>query len=183
MNANKIAHKILSWDTDEELSDEEEIYSGVVGDEEVVSPANIGIDSDSSKGESDDDLNPQPTSSVQASTGCLLGRDGTARKCSDPVSSKRGAHNVFTAKPKVPRDVASSRSPYDVWKHFISVHILRMICRYTNEEAQRRDDKQFTVSLAELETFIELQYARGIYGKDHPVSFLWSEKIWLSYLL
>ena len=66
MNANKIAHTILSWDADEELSDEEEIYSGTVGDEEVVSPANIGIDSDSSKGESDDDLNPQPTSSVQA---------------------------------------------------------------------------------------------------------------------
>ena len=58
MNANKIAHTILSWDTDEELSDEEEIYSCAVGDEEVVSPANIGIDSDSSKGKSDDDLNP-----------------------------------------------------------------------------------------------------------------------------
>ena len=66
MNANIIAHTILSWDTDEELSDEEEIYSGAVGDEEVVLPANIGIDSDSSKGESDDDLNPQPTSSLQA---------------------------------------------------------------------------------------------------------------------
>ena len=66
MNANKIAHTILSWDADEELSDEEEIYSGAVEDEEVVSPANIGIDSDSSKGESDDDLNPQTTSSVQA---------------------------------------------------------------------------------------------------------------------
>ena len=50
MNANKIAHTILSWDTDEELPDEEEIYSGAVEDE-VVSPANIGIDSDSSKGE------------------------------------------------------------------------------------------------------------------------------------
>ena len=114
----------------------------------------------------------------------MFDRDGTARKCSDPVSSKRaGAHNVFTAKPGVPRDVASSRSSYDGWKHFISEHILRMICRYTNEEAQRRGDEQFTVSLAELETFIELQYARGIYGKDHPASFLWSKKIWLSYLL
>ena len=150
----------------------------------MVSPANIGIDSDSSKGESDDDFNPQPTSSVQALLKCLLDRDGTARKCSDPVSSKpAGAHNVFTAKPEVPRDVASSRSPYDVWKHFISEHILRMICRYTNEEAQQRGDEQFTVSLAKLETFIELQYAREIYGKDHPVSFLWSKKIWLSYLL
>ena len=121
---------------------------------------------------------------MQASSECLLDRDGTARKCSNPVSSGRaGAHNVFIAKPEVPRDVASSRSPYDEWKHFISEHILRMICRYTNKEAQRRDDEQFTVSLAELETFIGLQYAREIYGKDHPVSFLWSKKIWHSYLL
>ena len=149
MNADKIADTILSWDTDDELSDEEEIYSGAVGGEEVVSPANIDIDSDSSKGKSDDDLNPHPKSSE-----CLLDRDGTARKCSNPVSSGRaGAYNVITAKPEVPRDVASSRSPYDVWKHFSSEHILRMICRYTNEEAQQRGDEQFTVSLAELKTF------------------------------
>ena len=130
MNPNKIADTILLWDTDDELSDEEEIYSGAVADKEEVSPGNRDIDSDSSKGESDDDLSPQPTSSVQASSECLLDRDGTARKCSNPVSGGRaGAHNVFTAKPMVPRDVASSRIPYDVWKHFISKHILRMICR------------------------------------------------------
>ena len=34
----------------------------------MVSPANIDIDSDSSKVDSDDDLNPQPISSVQASS-------------------------------------------------------------------------------------------------------------------
>ena len=114
---------------------------------------------------------------MQASSECLLGRDGTARKCSNPLNSGRaGAHNVFTAKPGVPRDVASSRSPYDVWKHFISEHILRMICRYTNEEAQRIGDEQFTVSPAELKTFIGHQYARGIYGKDHPIAFLWSKR-------
>ena len=103
---------------DDELLDKEEIYSDAVGDKEVVSPANINLDSDSSKGESDDDLNPQPTSSVQASSivgqihQCLLDRDGTARKCSNPVSSGRaGAYNVFIAKPEVSHDVASSRSP------------------------------------------------------------------------
>ena len=107
----------------------------------------------------------------------MLDGDGTPWKCSNPVSSGRaGAHNVFTAKPEVSRDVVSSKSPYDVWKHFILEHILRMICRCTNEEAQRRGDEQFTVSLAELETFIGLQYARGIYGKDHPVAFLWSKR-------
>ena len=106
-----------------------------------------------------------------------MGRDCTLWKCSNPVSSGRaGAHNVFTAKPGVPRDVASSRSQNDVWKHFISEHILRMICKYTNEEAQRRGDENFTVNLANLETFIGLQYARGVYGKGHPVVFLWSKR-------
>ena len=148
MNPNKIADTILSWDTDDELSDEEEIYSGAVADKEEVSPGNRDIDSDSNKGESDDDLSLQPTSSVQASSECMLDRDGTPWKCSDPVSSERaGAHNVFTAKPEVPRDVASLRSPHDVWKHFISEHIFCMICRYTNEEAQQRGDEQFTFSL------------------------------------
>ena len=83
---------------------------------------------------------------------------------------------MFTVKPEVFQDVASSRSPYDVWKHFISEHILRMICRYTNEEAQRRGDEQFIVSLPDLETFIEFQYAVRIYGKRHPVAFLWSKR-------
>ena len=72
MNANKIADTILSWDTDDKLSDKEEIYSGAVGDEEVVLSANIDINSDSSKGKSDDDLNLQPTSSVRAFSKCLL---------------------------------------------------------------------------------------------------------------
>ena len=53
---------------------------------------------------------------------------------------------------------------------------MHIICKYTNEEAQRRGDELFTVSLAELETFIGLQYARGIYGKDHPVAFFWSKR-------
>ena len=61
-------------------------------------------------------------------------------------------------------------------KHFISKYILRMIWRYTIEEAQRRSNEQFAVSLADIETFIGLQYARGFYGKGHPVAFLWSKR-------
>ena len=49
MNANKLADTILSWDTNDELSDEE-IFSGAIRDKEEVSPANIDIDSDSSAG-------------------------------------------------------------------------------------------------------------------------------------
>ena len=51
-----------------------------------------------------------------------------------------------------------------------------MICRYTNEEAQRIGDEQFIVSPAELKTFIGLQFEKGIYGKDHPIAFLWSKR-------
>ena len=92
-------------------------FSGAVRDEEEVSPANIYTESDFSNGESDDDSNAQSIISSES----LLGRDGIPWKRSNPVSSGRaGAHNVFSAKPGVPRDVASSRSPYDVWKHFIS---------------------------------------------------------------
>ena len=58
MNSNKIVDTTLSWDTDDELSDEEEIYSGAVADKEEVSPGNRDIDSNCSKGESDDDLSP-----------------------------------------------------------------------------------------------------------------------------
>ena len=72
MNANKLADTILSWDTDDELLDEEEIFSGAIRDKEEVSPANIDIDSDSSNAEGDDDLNTKLTSSIQASSEYLL---------------------------------------------------------------------------------------------------------------
>ena len=65
-------------------------------------------------------------------------------------------------------------------KTFFSEHILRKICRLTNEEAQQRCDEQFTVSQADLETFIGLQYAREIYGKGHPVAFLESKRYGIS---
>ena len=41
MNANKGAGTLLSWDTDDELSDKEEIFSGADRDEEEVSLAKI----------------------------------------------------------------------------------------------------------------------------------------------
>ena len=114
MNKQTCRHN-LPWDTDDDLSDEKEIFSGAVRDEEEVLLANIDTDSDCNNGEANDDSNAQPKSSIQASSGCLLGRDSIPWKCFNPVRSWRaGAHSVFTAKPGVPRNVASSRSLYDV---------------------------------------------------------------------
>ena len=55
MNVNKLADTILAWDTDDELSNEKEIFSGAGRDEEEVLPANIGTNSDSSNSEGDND--------------------------------------------------------------------------------------------------------------------------------
>ena len=57
MNANKLAETILSLDADDELSDEEEIFSDAIGDEEEISTANIDTVSYSSYGKGDGDSN------------------------------------------------------------------------------------------------------------------------------
>ena len=46
---------------------------------------------------------------------------------------------------------------------FIPESILRSIAKFTTEEAVRRGDIDFSLSLDELESFIALQYARGLY--------------------
>ena len=58
---------------------------------------------------------------------------------------------------------------------FIHESILRSITKFTTDEAVRCGDVHFSLSLDELESFIALQYARGVHGKNHPVAFLWSK--------
>ena len=60
----------------------------------------------------------------------------------------------------------SITSAYDAWKQFIPEVILPSIVKYTTEEAHRKGDTNFSLSLNELEAFIALQYARGLYGKN-----------------
>ena len=63
---------------------------------------------------------------------------------------------------------------------FIYESILRSITKFTTDEAIRREEVDFSLSLDELESFIALQYARGVYRKNHPVAFLWSKKYGIS---
>ena len=58
---------------------------------------------------------------------------------------------------------------------FIHELILRSITKLTTDEAVRCGDVDFSLTLDELESFIALQYAKGVYGKNHPVAFLWSK--------
>ena len=84
---------------------------------------------------------------------------------------------ILTAIPGVPRyDSSSISTPYSAWKMFIHESILTSIAKFTTEEAVHRGDTDFSLSLDELESFIALQYARGLYGKNHPVAFLWNKR-------
>ena len=51
-----------------------------------------------------------------------------------------------------------------------------MIAKFTTKEAARRGDNEFVLDLHHLETFIGLQYARGLYEKGHAACFPWSRK-------
>ena len=72
MNADKCANVILSWDADDELSDEERPFSSAVSDERDISPVSIdayaGADMDSGdNGSNDESIQSAASSSPQVS--------------------------------------------------------------------------------------------------------------------
>ena len=181
---NTLDDEFFSWNTDDDLSDEEDVCVATNDDGTVactISFESYAESSDSSEEEhndgNDDRASPQPqTTSLLPNQ--ISGKNGAVwEHFSSRVPGRTRAHNIFTANSGVPRAIARSIvTPYDAWKHFIHQSILRIIVKYTNEEAQRRGNTSFSLDLQKLEAFIGLQYARGIYGKDHPVAFSWSEK-------
>ena len=132
---------------------------------------------DNCEDESDEDDIVMSQKSQPTSTS-VFGRDRTEWTSTPSTNPGRtGAHNVFKAATGVPRPTARDVStPYDAWKHFIDESLRRMIAKFTTKEAARRGDNEFVLDLHHLETFIGLQYARGLYGKGHPACFLWSRK-------
>ena len=85
------------------------------------------------------------------------------------------AHNVFSAHPGVPTSCRhqAAKSEYQAWKLIISESILRKVLQHTVEEGQRCDTN-FLLDLCELEAFISLTYLRGVYGRNHPLDFLYN---------
>ena len=115
--------------------------------------------SDSSEDERNDGNDDR--SSTQPQTISLLPNHISEKNCllwerfSSRVAGKSNAHNIFTVTSCVPRAIARSIvTPYDTWKHFIYESILRIIVKYTNEEAQRRGNTSFLLNLQKLEAFI-----------------------------
>ena len=52
---------------------------------------------------------------------------------------------------------------------------MKTIQEHTIKEVKKKN-LNFELSLGKLEAFIRLQYLMGIYGKRHPVDFLWNKE-------
>ena len=91
------------------------------------------------------------------------------------MQGKARAHNVFRESPGVKPYVKHLiQTELDSWRFFMKENIIRHIynCTVKNFHAQN-DLHSFEIS--DLEKFIALQHARGLYGKNHSPDFLWSE--------
>ena len=178
ISGDEIANIITSWDTDDELSSDEEDAETQLRFSISSSARPAFIVSNSSGDESDDDSDDVTSTGRQEATSSdITGKNGSLWTSSQPaLTGRTAAYNVFTASPGVPRSVSCTiTTPYDAWKMFIHESILRSITKFTTGEAVRCGDVDFSLTLDELESFIALQYARGVYGKNHPVAFLWSK--------
>ena len=175
---DEVANNITSWDTDDELSSDKEDAERQLGSSISSSARPAFIASNSSEDELDDDSNNVTSTGRQEATlPNITGKNGLLWTSSQPaLTGRTAAHNVFTASPRVPHSVSCTiTTPYDTWKMFIHESILRSITKFTTDEAVCYGDVDFSLTLDELESFIALQYARGVYGKNHHIAFLWSE--------
>lgn len=135
---------------------------------EVLCPRPVDS-TDSETNSSSDDENESP--STVTGTGGWRGIPvGTYNRISGRVLRRNVFRESVGVKPSLRRIVST---PYDAWKAIIDERLLRHVNQCTTAFAET-SKPTFNLSLDELEKFIGLQYARGIYGNHHSVSFLWS---------
>ena len=156
-------------DTLDEHSDDD-------GDESESFFHNVGIDYEYEEDDSSDDETLGHSDSV-------IARDGTTwiKQTSHSRRGPRRGLNVFSANPRssttAHRQIQSKESPADSLRLFIDRQMLLSIQRYTIAEAKRKNARNWTLSLEELEAYLGLLLARGLIGaKNIPLDDLWSDK-------
>ena len=117
----------------------------------------------------------QPQSSASVQPGALSGQSAMWQPLVRTLVGRACASNVFTATKGVGNAFTRSIQDgvYSAWKCFITEAMLRKICEHTQEHGQQTD-ATWSLTLDKLEAYIALIYARGLYGKCHPVEFLWN---------
>lgn len=131
-------------------------------------------------GMSNDSASDNASQTTSSEYTCVA-KDGTKwEKMTTSRVGRAAANNVFKGVPGLSSSVkASIRTPYDAWKKFIDERILRIILECTLKHAASSSVdacENFHLDLNDLEKFIGIQYARGIYGKNQPLHFLWNKE-------
>jgi len=108
---------------------------------------------------------------VLAASSVVCGRNKTPWKyCLSSLVGRTSGHNIFTNTTGVPK--YRNYSTYDAYKHLTPEVNFRLCVKYINDETHRREN-DFYLSMCELESFIAIQYARGLFTRstDHPLFF------------
>lgn len=170
----QICNIISSWDTDDEIEDEMNIHEES-SDSDIANIGNNQGDCSSTHSEDEEQTENQHNTATDNS---YIGRDGTLwNKCPGQFVGRTAAHNVFLAQVGVPRRISNiATSPYDAWKEFVDEKMLRAVVKHTVDYARSCGDHNFVLSVNDAESFIAIQYCRGLYGKSHPAHFLWNKE-------
>lgn len=112
-----------------------------------------------------------------------IGKDGTVWNVAQLGTNNRGRKSkcnilkeVGGPTPHAKRNVIDN-SPSSAWRLFIDEWILKHIKKCTEDEAHRQiHDTEWNITLEEIDAFISILYARGIYcAKGLEVDSLWSK--------
>ena len=131
----------------------------------------------------DDSENVHPTASLVGVSGSAHDRARSGWKflnvnsVNNLVSGRARSHHVFRENSGVTQRVKHHiNTELDAWRLFVSEDILRHVheCTLKHACSENHNLKDFTIS--DLEKFIAIQYARGVYGKNHSLNFLWSKQ-------
>ena len=148
------------WDTDDDIGDENDAELSAMIVDIGLGQTNDVSSSDEEESDIDDDSSCDAVGHLfDRLSSSVIGRDGTTWIGLPVLSRNRNlnrspAHNIFSASPGVwPFIQALATSPYEAWKLFIDERILRQIVTFTNDEAERRGENNFSLTLLELEAF------------------------------
>ncbi|XP_044593669.1 piggyBac transposable element-derived protein 3-like [Cotesia glomerata] len=179
----------LSVDSDDELSDEENLSDLDIMSDGESEHSEHNSETEQSATDSDDDSdtdtdtnNNKSVKNKAVNTKYVLGKDKSTRWFSDPPNPKvrTQKHNIVTGLPGPTKLTKNSKTPKDCWNLFLPAESIEQIVAYTNifleklhSSKKKKTDIQPT-SYVEINAMIGLLYMLGVH-KDSRVSLkeLW----------
>lgn len=162
------------YDENDDEDDEEDDEEGDEGDDEADDEEDDDMNTDEDEDDEED--------VEQIGLNSFRSRDGRQWSPNPPVNDQRGRqprHNIVreTAGPR--KDVSESAvTPLGALLCFLTVEIMSIIVKHTNQEGRRVMHEQWVdTTVDELQTFIGLLILAGVYrGRREPIIHLWNQE-------